>query len=152
MKERPTIIVDSREQEPFGFDCSRVSTVRKALAAGDYALLGRETEAAVERKTLDDLVSTVIGHRRRFHEELRLLSACAHSCVVVEAELDDVFSHRYRSGADPRSVLGAVVSIVVDFHVPVFFCGSRAAACAFTEAYLLRCHERLRKHDSEAGG
>lgn len=136
------IAIDTREQEPYGFDPSRVTTVRRALPAGDYSLAGRETAVAVERKTLDDFVATAIHARERFARELRRLAAYDFACVVVEAEMEDVLSHRYASGADPRAVFGAALSIVVDHRVPVFFCGDRQIACRFVEGLLSLYHRR----------
>ncbi len=158
MRERssrpiPTIIIDTREQEPWAFDREAAATVRRALPAGDYSLVGLETAVAVERKTLDDFVSTVIRHRRRFHRELRRLVSYSAACVVVEAGFRDILEARYRSGASPASVLGSVVSVTVDFGVPVFFCSDRSAARVFAEGYLLRAHRRYvgRCRETETG-
>ncbi len=140
--EGVVIAIDTREQEPYGFDASRVTTVRKALPAGDYSLAGRETEVAVERKSLEDFVATAVHARERFARELRRLAAYDFACVVVEASMEDVLAHRYRSGADPRSVFGAALSIVVDHRVPVFFCSDRQIACRFVEGLLSLYHRR----------
>ena len=63
-----TIVIDTREQEPYSFDSRLVAAVRRALPAGDYSVEGMEERVAVERKSLDDFVSTVIHARRRFRE------------------------------------------------------------------------------------
>ena len=55
MMDRITVVVDTREQEPYSFDSDKVSAVRKALPAGDYSLVGLEERVAVERKSLTDL-------------------------------------------------------------------------------------------------
>ena len=136
------IAIDTREQEPYGFDPARVATVRRALPAGDYSLAGRETEVAIERKSLEDLVGTAIHARERFARELRRLAAYDFACVVVEASMGDLLLHRYRSAADPRSVFGAVLSIVLDHRVPVFFCSDRQVACRFVEGLLVLYHRR----------
>ena len=137
------IAIDTREQEPYGFDPSRVATVRRALPAGDYSLAGRETDVAVERKTLEDFVSTALHARERFARELRRLASYDFACVVVEASMEDVLSHRYRSAAHPNSVFGAMLSILVDHRVPVFFCGDRQVACRFVEDLLALYHRRV---------
>jgi DNA excision repair protein ERCC-4 len=140
---RPTIIIDTREQEALSFHPERAAMVRGALRAGDYSLLGCEDQVAVERKSLPDFVHTVIQGRARFHRELQLLAGYEAACVVVEATLGDILAHRYRSRAHPHSVLGAALSIILDFGVPVFFCGDRPCARQFTEAYLLCVHRKL---------
>jgi ERCC4-type nuclease len=139
---RATIVIDTREGEPYSFDPRLAGAVRRALAAGDYSLAGLEDQVAVERKTLDDFVSTVIHRLRRFREELRKLSRYRAACVVVEADLLDVLGKRYRSEARPEAVVGSTLSILLDYGVPVAFCGNRQAACHFTQAFLLAAHKR----------
>jgi ERCC4-type nuclease len=137
------IVVDTREQEPYSFDPAHVTCVRRALPVGDYSLQGYESAIAIERKSLEDFVASTITARARFRRELRGLSEYDLGCVVVEASLDDVLAHRYRSGAHPSAVLGATLSIIVDHGVPVFFCGDRQIACRFVEGLLRRYHRKV---------
>ena len=137
-----TIIIDTREQEPYSFDSRQAAAVRRALPAGDYSVEGLEERVAVERKTLDDFVSTVIHSRARFRKELRKLAGYPAACVVVEAGVLDVLVHRYRGDAHPNAVLGNALSVILDYRVPVFFCGNRPAACQFVQAYLLAAFAR----------
>jgi DNA excision repair protein ERCC-4 len=140
--QQVTIVIDTREQEPYGFNPQLVTQVRRALPAGDYSVAGLEQTVAVERKTLDDFVGTVIRSRGRFHRELRRLASYTRACVVVEADAADVFAGRYRGDAHPHSVLGSALAIAVDFGIPVFFCSNRQIACRFVEGYLLRAAQR----------
>lgn len=130
------IVIDTREQEPYGFTCE---TVNRKLEAGDYSVVGHEAAVAVERKSLPDFVHTVIHDFDRFAVELKKLSAMRCACVVVEADLDIVLrglaADKLR-GASPESVLGAALYVAVRYHVPVYWCGSRQAACAFTDQFL----------------
>ena len=134
MKARTVVVVDTREQEPYTFDPARVEVIRRALPAGDYSLLGLENSVAVERKSIEDFVGTVIRGRERFARELARLRECEFACVVVECSLTDILSGRYRSDAH---------SIIVDYGVPVFFCGSRQAARLFVEQLLLKLCEKV---------
>ena len=137
-----TVVVDTREQEGYTFDPRLVLAVRRALPAGDYSIAGLETIVAVERKALDDFVSTVIHCRERFRKELRKLSGYRAACIVVEGGLPEVLLHRYHGEAHPNAVVGSALSIILDFRVPVFFCSNRQAACQFVQAYLLAAHSR----------
>ena len=130
------IVIDTREQEPYGFACA---TEHRRLEAGDYSIAGGEHRVAVERKSLSDFVHTVIHDFDRFARELEKLAAMTLACVVVEADLDDVLRGLRANdlrGAKPGSVLGAALHIAVRYRVPVYWCGSRQAACAFTDAFL----------------
>lgn len=137
-----TVIIDSREQEPYGFNPRLITPVRAALPAGDYSVAGLEQSVAVERKTLEDFVGTVTRARDRFYRELERFQSYARACVVVEADLEDVLAGRYRGGAHPHSILGSALAIAVDFGIPVFFCSNRQVACRFVEGYLLRAANR----------
>lgn len=137
------IVIDTREQAEYGFDCP---TVRRKLEAGDYSVDGLESAVAVERKSLKDFVSTIIHDFTRFAAELQKLSLYDAACVVVEADLDACLRGLARQacrGASPESLLGATVHIGLHYGVPVFWCGSRQAARAFTDAFL-RMFVRLR--------
>jgi len=137
-----TFIVDTREQEGYSFDSRLVVLERRALPAGDYSVVGLENTVAVERKSLDDFVSTVIHDRARFRNELRKLASYRNACVVVEASVLDILLGHYRGGAHPNAVLGSALSIILDYRIPVFFCSNRQAACQFVQAYLLAAHAR----------
>ena len=141
--DRVVIVVDTREQEPYVFDPERVTIVRRALPAGDYSLEGHETAIAAERKSIDDYVASIVRGRDRFARELRLLSEYDVACIVVEASLEDVLAHRYRSDAHPNAVFGATLSIIIDRNVPVFFCGDRQIARRFVEGLLCRYHRKV---------
>lgn len=138
---KPVFIVDTREKLPLTFE--GVSTVCRALPAGDYSLEGWELQVAVERKSLDDMVNTVIHDRIRFRKELRRLAGYQMACVAVEANVHDVLAHSYTSETHPNSVLGAAHAIFMDYGVPVFFWGSRPECRLMVERYLLLAHKRL---------
>jgi len=135
----PRIVIDTREKDEYSF---ATPSLRKKLDAGDYSIEGLESQVAVERKSLDDFVSTVIHGRERFRNELRKLGGYRAACIVVEAGVLDVLLHRYRGDAHPNAVLGSALSIILDFRIPVFFCSNRQAACQFVQAYLLAAHAR----------
>ena len=108
-------------------------------------MAGLEETIAVERKTLDDFVGTVMLARGRFYRELRRLQRYTRACVVVEANLSDAMAGRYRCDAHPNAILGSALAIAVDFGIPIYFCSSRQVACRFVEGYVLRAAER-RQH------
>lgn len=134
-----TIVVDTREQEGYSFS---TPSVRKKLDAGDYSLLGLENRVAVERKSMEDFVNTVLRSRARFTKELKKLGSFDAACVAVEANYRDIVEGRYRSGASPKALMGFVSSIIVDFGIPVFFLSDRQAAIWFVEDYLIRFHQK----------
>lgn len=140
-------VVDTREKDPWdlGAEC-----VRKKLDSGDYSILAMEHRVVIERKTLDDLVQSVIHERSRFFDELERLTHFEYAYVVVEGSFRDLLEGDYRSYAHPNSVLGSMLSMIVDFRIPVFLCSDRQAACKFAHDLLtyigrkeeVKCHDR----------
>ncbi|MFH1682040.1 MAG: ERCC4 domain-containing protein [Candidatus Eisenbacteria bacterium] len=139
-----TVVVDSRERAPYHFDPVVVATTKRALPAGDYSLCGCETEIAVERKSLEDFVSTVVYSRDRFKRELERLRGYRLACVIVEGDLRDIVLGRYRSRAHPNAILASALAIYVDYGIPVFFCSDREIASRFVLGMLLR-YQKERK-------
>jgi len=131
-----TIVIDTREQQPYSFACAMI---HRKLEAGDYSIAGCESQIAVERKSLPDFVNTVIHDMDRFGVELEALARFELACVVVEADLDTVLRGLRQLDlrmVTPSAVLGSALHVAVRHRVPVYWCGSRQAACAFTEGFL----------------
>jgi ERCC4-type nuclease len=116
--------------------------VTRKLDAGDYSLVGLEGIVSLERKSIADLVHTVISDWLRFRKELYRLAGHDLAAIVVEANLEDVLAHRYESEANPESVLGRVNSIYCDHGIPVLFWGPRATAVHMAEKFLLMAWKR----------
>ncbi|MGI8718499.1 MAG: ERCC4 domain-containing protein [Lapillicoccus sp.] len=58
------VVVDTGEKYPYAFTHQQASTVRRRLPAGDYAVdLNGAVVAAVERKSLSDLASSLLSGR-----------------------------------------------------------------------------------------
>jgi DNA excision repair protein ERCC-4 len=148
-ESKTTIVVDTREQEPYSFCSPTLQTIRRALPAGDYSIEGFETLIAVERKSLDDYVKTIINDKERFKRELLKLQMYRAACIVVEANLSDIKPGGYKSGAHPNSIFGATTSIVTDYNIPVYFCSDRQIARRFTEEWLLRWNLKLQRQQEK---
>lgn len=112
-----TVLIDSAESQPFTFQGLRADADRGDLplyvpyefanlgrhprSLGDYSIAGLVGHVAVERKSLEDAWSTILGwttdyqvergingRRERFKRELQNLAAIPAGIVVVEAPLE----------------------------------------------------------------
>ena len=123
------ILVDSHERYPWGFSTQQASTVRRALPAGDYAVeVDGVIVAAVERKTLPDLVGTLTSGKLRYL--LAALADVPHSALVVEDRYSAVFKlERVR----PAVVAEGLAEAQVRFpEAPILFCETRPLAQEWT--------------------
>lgn len=124
-----TILIDTREQAPFslprGFVAERVK-----LNTGDYSIKGHERLFSVERKSLQDLVQTIIHERERFEYELLRLSCYQFRRVLVEAGYEAVAEVEEYGFcmARPKSVIASVHAFEARYDVPFIFAGNRNRA------------------------
>jgi ERCC4-type nuclease len=129
------VVIDTREQRPYSFeefDCER-----RALPAGDYSLAGLEESFAIERKSVQDLIHTVLRGRRRFTRELQKLQSYQFAAVVIEGSLEDILSGTYTSDIAPAALLGIIVGIMQAYHpVHVVFAHDRGHAHALVTQML----------------
>lgn len=144
LPSRP-IVVDTREQDPYEFPIA----VRGTLKQGDYSLEGLQHVVVVERKSLPDLVSSLMQGRKRFRREMeRLQESVRWPWLVVESSLSAIAAGNYRSEANPRSVLASAFAWAMRYGV--FFlpaCDRLHGAAAV--AMILRLAER--EHDRGGG-
>jgi ERCC4-type nuclease len=128
-----TILVDSNERYAYRFAEKQVTLVRRSLAAGDYAVeRDGAVIAAVERKSLGDLVSSLMNGKLRFAAaELATLAAAA---VVVEDRYSQIFASEYFR---PAAIADALAELQVRYpNVPIVFCETRKLAEEWVYRYL----------------
>lgn len=141
-----SIIIDTREQAPYTFDAWEVTTTRAGLPTGDYSVAGFEDRVGIERKSLDDLISCLMGdNRQRFERELARGRVYELFAVVVEADLTDLARGRYQSQMKPEACLQSVTTFFVRYGVPFMFCGNRAGAEYMTYSLLAKYIYEIRK-------
>jgi hypothetical protein len=136
--ERLQILVDANERYPYTFPDQQADTSRRGLACGDYAVLdpsdadGNRVVAAVERKSLADLVTSLTNGRLRF--ALAELATLPRAAVVVEDRYSQVFAlDRVR----PALVADGLAELQVRYPgIPIVFCETRKLAQEWTYRYL----------------
>ena len=119
------ILVDSHEQYPWKFTAQQATTRRQALPAGDYAVeVDGSIVAAVERKSMADLVSTMTTGKLRYL--LAALAELPHAALVVEDRYSAVFKVTFTR---PAVIAEGLAEAQVRFpHVPIFFAETRPLA------------------------
>jgi hypothetical protein len=134
------ILVDSGEKYPYRFSGQQATPIRERLACGDYAVqLAGSVVAAVERKTANDLISSMISGRMKFL--MAELAALPRAAVVVEEGYSKIFKHRYVTGSVAAERLA---EIQAQFPaVPIVFCETRLLAEEWTYRWLGACQYEL---------
>jgi len=127
------IIVDSHERYPWTFNHQQATTARRALPAGDYAVESNgRIVAAVERKSLPDLVATMTSGKLRYL--LADLAAVGSAAVVVEDRYSAVFK---LARVRPSTVAEGLGEAAARFpSVPIVFAETRPLAQEWTFRFL----------------
>ncbi len=131
------IVVDAHERYAYRFAGQQVRTISRALPCGDYGIVADgELVAAVERKSLPDLVSSLTTGRLRF--ALGELAALPRAAVVVEDRYSQVFKQvRVR----PALVADGLAECQIRWpNVAIVFCENRSLAEEWTYRYLAAAH------------
>jgi ERCC4-type nuclease len=141
-EEKPPFIIltDTREVNvpPFPEGCV---VVRKLLKEADYSSPFLENIARIERKAPGDLASTLSWGRERFDREVQRLLKYRFRCIVVEADLSEV----YRCSAmNPNAILGSLASMYSRYDLPTFFAVNPVGAGRLIAGILRRLEERVR--------
>jgi hypothetical protein len=128
------IVVDTRERYPYGFSKQQASTVRGALAAGDYAVSSEAGTpvAVVERKSLADLAGGLNNGTLVF--ELAKLAEMPRAAVVVEDRYGNLLKHAYAPAGFLPDMLARVQ--VRYPEIAIVFLETRPLAEEWTFRYL----------------
>ena len=138
----PTILVDSREQKPYKFNCIVPIPITKivALKVGDYSIEGCQDEIGIERKSLEDAYNTFGQGRKRFQRELEKSIGFKFFAVIIESDWHTIVKHPpIRSNLNPKSVVSSIAAWSRRYRVHFWTCPNRE----FAERYTFRLLERF---------
>ena len=140
---RPTLLVDTREQNPFDFSRFEgwfAGIEKKALPLGDYSVAGLEDTCVVERKDLSDLVHSCTVDRNAFIKRLRLMAGYPHRLLVVTSTLSQVKSPYSHTSVDPNRTTQFLVAALAGLQVPFVCSETHALGEELVGSYLYQVH------------
>jgi ERCC4-type nuclease len=140
---RATVLVDSREQNPFDFQRFEhwfIGVERKALLLGDYSVSGLEGICVVERKDLADLVHSLTVERSVFVNRLKRMSTYAHKLLVITCALSSVKSRYGFSQCDPNGIVQTLMAALAGWGVPFVCTETHELGEEMVASYLYQVH------------
>jgi ERCC4-type nuclease len=143
---KPVVIIDTREKNPFVFTGHTnwiAGTVRRKLDAGDYSVEGMEALLSLERKSLSDLITTLMQCRRTFFKECERLVKCRWRAILVEASYEDIkspYDDELCTLASPNAVSGTLDAVEARFGIPVIYTSQNRALAEEKAASWLSKH------------
>ncbi len=130
------IIVDQREKNSFivaELIHRQAPLMFKHIEVGDY-IIG---DTAIERKTLNDFISSMLS--KRLMMQLQNLKQCPKQLLLIEGEEKRINVH-------PNAIRGMLLSVILDFEIPVIFSKSSEESAEF----LILLDKRQTKEKKEA--
>jgi ERCC4-type nuclease len=141
---KPTILVDSREKNPFKFraSASLEGTEVVKLDAGDYAIKGHEDLVCIERKqSATELAGNLGKNRARFEREMERMQSFKFKYIIVEDHWSSILGKSIKhSRMTPRAVFESLVAFGLLYGVHYIFAGNRKQAQTITRSILTRAY------------
>jgi hypothetical protein len=140
---RPTLLVDTREQNPFNFARFQgwfAGVEKRALPLGDYSIAGLEDVCTVERKDLSDLVHSCIANRAAFLHRLRLMARYPHRLLVITSTLSQIKSPYTHTSFDPNRTTQFLIAVLAGLQVPFICSETHELGEELVGSYLYQIH------------
>jgi ERCC4-type nuclease len=128
MAEEIVITTDTREQLFLDFTKFRgVSSVRGTLKTGDYSIQGYDDTICFERKSVQDLVSTLIGGHERFLREMERMRSFKAKYILIEHTPDILYNYCAKHGWQRKfnTIIQSLLAYACHYQVRVRFCKDR---------------------------
>jgi len=139
-----TIIVDTREQQPWTFKNHAVAN--KKLDTGDYSIEGLENILGIERKkSISEFANNIT--ESRYQDVVMRLSQLKYSFLLLEFDLEDVLIYPIGSTVpkrmwdkikiSPAFLIKNILELELTHNIKTMFCGSSDNAQKMAE-YILK--------------
>jgi ERCC4-type nuclease len=151
-----TIIVDTREQQPWEFE--HYAVAHRKLDTGDYSIEGLEELLGIERKkSVSEFANNIT--ESRFKDVVMRMSQLKYSFLLLEFDLNDILIYPIGSAVpkrmwdkikiSPAFILKHIIELQLNHNIKVVFCGDSDNAKKMAEHILKKVNyiERLSKKD-----
>lgn len=128
MAEEIVITTDTREQLFLDFTKFRgVSSVRGTLKTGDYSIQGYDDTICFERKSVQDLVGTLIGGHERFLREMERMRSFKAKYILIEHTPDILYNYCAKHGWQRKfnTIIQSLLAYACHYQCRVRFCKDR---------------------------
>lgn len=142
-----TIIVDTREQQPWTFESYAVAS--RKLDTGDYSIEGLEHLLCIERKkSASEFANNIV--ESRFKDVVMRMSNMKYSFLLLEFDLEDLLIYPIGSTVpkkmwdkikiSPAFLIKNIIDLELSHNIKVFFCGDASNAAKLAEMILKKIH------------
>lgn len=142
-----TIITDSREQLSLDFSkFKNVDVIRKKLDTGDYSVSGYEDSLCIERKAINDVVSTLISNHQRFLREMERTKTYKERYILIEHSPSILYNYCAKRGWQKKfdTVIQSLLAYAYHYNTRIRFCKNRED---MTNYVVKKCREFMEKQN-----
>lgn len=118
------------------------------METGDYSIKGMEKLVTVERKSVHDLVNTLMHSKKRFSAEMDRIRLYPDRALVVEGSMYEIYKHQYHSKVHPNAVMGIINYIAVSTGVQVVWADDPIMAAWWMESWFRQIIKREERNAS----
>jgi hypothetical protein len=123
---KPVVLIDTREKTPFDFTNfpNWIADQKiKMLKVGDYSVKGMENLLVLERKSLTDIITTLMQQRTRFFKMCEQMTKYRWRALLIEASYEDIKSSYDGewTSAHPNAISGTLDALEARFGIPVIY-------------------------------
>ncbi len=147
-----TIVVDTREQQPWLFE--GYATAHRKLDTGDYAIEGLEDILCIERKKdIAEIANNMVEDR--FKDVIERMSKYKHSFLLIECEYDQLSNYPVGSGIPeklwknikikPDFILKFLMELIINNNIHIIFCGSPASSQKIALSIMKRIYAKYKQ-------
>jgi ERCC4-type nuclease len=147
-----TIIIDSREQQPWEF--SHQTTAVQKLDTGDYSIEGLEDILCIERKkSVSEIANNIT--EKRFKDVIDRMSKYKYPYMLLEFDLDSILTYPVGSEIprrmwnkikiSPNFIIKNLLEFQLLHNISIMFCGSASNAERMSLSLMNRIYELERK-------
>ena len=154
-----TIIVDTREQQPWSFDHYSKANIK--LDAGDYSIQGLQHLLGIERKkSVNEIANNIT--EPRFKDAIARLAELKYSFLLLEFDIENILNYPIGSNLpkrlwdkikiSPAFLMKHVLDWQLVHNINVIFCGDSSSAEKTAEMILKKIYYIEKdniKHETE---
>jgi ERCC4-type nuclease len=151
-----TVIVDTREQQPWMFD-DHYAVAHRKLDTGDYSIEGLEHLLCIERKkSASEFANNIV--ESRFQDVVMRMSQYKYSFLLLEFNLEDLLIYPIGSTVpkkmwskiriSPAFLLKNILELQLNHNIKVHFCGKASNARQMAE-HIMKKVNYLERHSKK---
>ncbi len=138
-----TIIIDTREQQPF--ELKGYETISQKLDVGDYQIQGSDLLCIERKGTASELWKDLVLKRKKFFQKTEGMCIFQRSVIICQFSYTDLITKPvfFTKNISPFYVMKLMWQLYIKYNVPTFCFNNKELAESFAKSLIKRASEQL---------